>query len=672
MSPRSFASSQRLLRPLLAFAIALLAALPISSAWGLTTDEVGRMCGVVDDNTLIPIIENSGEKFALTPDQETKLKKTCSDRILNAMKATAVGGATTGGGTGVSNLGPILADAAKEMQRSFEIASALRQKELKDEEAKIQGAKIRQAFSAVDQLTRDWNSVSDKWAAISTCHQFLTQFGDILDVSSNEFYMATWCKGRAYHDLGIHYGAAPLLYDVVKMGFDGPQFADAFRALVISADAIGFYSPGMADSLRSTYIDPAPQDLQDEFHYFAGKVFMETVKDTPDKDKAYRSAISELELVREESPLRPKALYAMAVMQASDQLKQLKTGVQNFQNTILLSEQRDSEDYRDVTELSYMALARIAYEVGNYDGALYYYQKVDRFSSRYPQALFESAWTYFLKNDHRRALGTFHSLHSPYYNDYYFPDLWLLEATVYLNLCRYDEAKGALQFFTDVYINRLPQLQQFNNNPAAIENPAIFYDAIANYYTQKSGGEVTTPSDAPQLPALFLEAVLANVSFYNTFKSVEELRREMEVLKTRVADLGEVGQQLMTQMEATRDGKLLDAGIRTRTLLGEIEAQLSERDATGTEISIDIDLAEKDLIETCLQLRAQGKECEFSVNEEAVLFLVADDWQYWPFENEYWVDEVGAYKSYLSDRCGQVEALTAGPSDGGETPTPEP
>jgi tetratricopeptide (TPR) repeat protein len=645
-------------RTLLTLAVLLLAAGSTQRAFSLGVDEVNRMCGVIDDNTLIPIIENSGEKFALTPEQETKLRKTCSDRILNAMKATATGGGTTGGGgSGTGNLGPIIGQAAKDMQRAFEISSAVAESDRKKQAAAARQAEIRRGFAKVDQLVRDWPAVGDKWAAIATCHEFLTEFGDVLDTSSGEFYAATWCKGRAYHDLGIHYGAAPLLFEVVKVGVDGPMFEDAVRALVTSADTIGFYSPGMADALRGLYIEPATLDLQDELHYFTGKVFMETVKDTPDKDKAYMSAIGELELVREESPLRPKALYAMAVMQASDQLKQLKTGVQNFQKAILLAEQRDDDQYRDVIELSYMALARIAYEVGNYDGALYYYQKVDRFSARYPQALFESAWTYFLKGDHRRALGTFHSLQSPYYSDYYFPDLWLLEATLYLNLCRYEEAKQALQFFTDVYINRLPQLSQFNNDPAALENPAIFYDAIANYYAQKesapAGGQA-----APTLHPLFLEAVLANVSFYNTFKSVEELRREMTVLSERVGSLGGVGQQLMAQMEATRDSKLLDAGIRTRTLLGDIEAQLAERDATSTEISIDIDVAEKDLIETCLQLRAQGKDCEFTVNEEAVLFLVADDWQYWPFENEYWVDEVGAYKSYLSDRCGQVEALS--------------
>ena len=98
----------------------------------------------------------------------------------------------------------------------------------------------------------------------------------------------------------------------------------------------------------------------------------------------------------------------------------------------------------EILQLGYLALARSFYEAGIYDVALYYYQKIPAESARNAEAEFETAWTYFVKNDFKRALGQFHTLHSPYYSKWYFPDLYILESAVYLNLCKYEKSKEAL------------------------------------------------------------------------------------------------------------------------------------------------------------------------------------------------------------------------------------
>ena len=297
----------------------------------------------------------------------------------------------------------------------------------------------------------------------------------------------------------------------------------------------------------------------------------------------------------------------------------------------------------EIIELSYLALARIAYEYLNYDGALYYYNKIDTFSVRYPQTLFEMSWTYFMKGDTRNALGIFHSLASPYYSDdHYFADLWVLEATSYLNLCRYDEAKEALQVFKDIYLSQLPYLSEYL---ASQTDPKVFYNdvvALAN------GAESA-------LPELFLQAVLADIDFYTLFKMVEEVDAELAIIKAKAEELGPYGADLLAKMEKRRNDKAFEAGLRTQVILKGLEDELNDWDVTATEVSIEIDIAERDVDEICLRLAAQGKPCEFENEEATVLFLVADDWQFWPFEGEYWVDEVGSYKSYLGDQCQQYE-----------------
>lgn len=614
----------------------------------LSLDDVKSMATAgMDDNTVIQIIQNSGDKFNVDAATEAELKKAgVSDRVIKALKATnpTSGGGPVGGPApnpgGQGNLGQLVADGAKRAKQSYDISAATAKKLAEQQRDSVAQAKFDEAFQKVDRIVSRFDK-QDKWNAVAECHNFIVTFKPA--PNTDEYYAATWCKGQAFHDLKLYNTAAPLLREVAMYGSERPYFERAFRSLVRSANAINYYPATLAE-LDKLYVDDKDQSFRDEYHYFLGKFYMETLNQ-------YDRGMELLAKVSDSSQRKPQALYALGVMQSNPQVKLYKTAVESFQNAIITSERyEDDPKATDVIELSYLALARIAYEAGNYDGALYYYNKIDTSSERYPMALFEQAWTYFLKADHRRALGTFHSLHSPYYEEQYFPDLWVVEATVYLNLCRYDEANIALETFKEIYLSQLPLLTQYLAERRS--NPAEYYQTILDL----ASGEVKAGEGAVTLPPLFLEAVLSNVQFFNLHKVVSQLESEVAKIEAVSGQLGGVGQDLLKKAQKLRDSRLLEAGLKTQNILKEIEKELKYWDITATEVGIEIRVAAKQLKERCLQLASQGKSCEFDTEEETVLFLVADDWQFWPFEGEYWVDEVGNYKSYLGDRCNMVEA----------------
>ena len=633
-------------------ALALLLALT-SSASALSLEDIKRMASAgLDENTVISIIENSGDKFEFNDTVAKDLKKAgVSDRVINVIKAHAKGAATTDASTdvgtdtsgpeplpaGVGNLGKLMAQGAKTAKQQFDIAAAATKRILAQQKTDQDSAKMQLSFQGVTNALRDFENV-DKWQALATCHNFNVEFKPA--PNTDEYYDALFCKGSAFNALELHNLAAPILRDVVMYGGERPHFVDAFDQLVASAEAAAYFPASLAD-LDKLYIDDKYHDFQNRFNFFVGRFFMDNMGE-------YERAIALLAQVSADSSLYPKALYATGVMQSNPKVKMYKTAVENFQGAIVAGEASEDKTDDEIVELAYLALARIAYEATNYDGALYYYNKVSHFSSRYPQALFESAWTYFLKGDHRQALGTFHSVASPYYDDHYFPDLWVLEATVYLNLCRYDEAKEALQTFQDVYLAKLPYLTQFL---ASMNDPMGYYQTVVEMAENRSANS--------ELPTLFLEAVLADVEFFNLYHVVTEIDREVNMMKEVAPQLGAFGTDLLTSLERLQETKRFEAGLKTQHILKGIEDELRDWDVTSTEVSIEIDISEKDLDEVCLRLAAQGKPCEFVSEEATVLFLVADDWQFWPFEGEYWVDEVGNYKSYLGDRCNQVEAVAA-------------
>jgi len=640
-------------------ALCIVLAVPaVASALSLEDVKAMSSSGSIDDNTIINIINNSNQSFDITPEVEKELKKAgVSDRVIKALKATSAGTTGTGDAGGTTdgpeplpatagNLGKIAAQAARTAKQKFDIESETNKRLAEEERMKAIQAELDLAFQKVDTVIRDFDS-TDKWSALATCHNFLAEFQP--PKSTDEYYLATWCKGQAFNDLRLHNLAAPILREVAALGAERPKFQEAFGALVESANAAEYYPPALAE-LDKLYVEDKSREFQDEYNYFLGKFFQNVLRD-------YERSIALFSNVSSDHELHAKALYNMGVMQASPELNQYKTAVGNFQNAIVSAEgESELDDKEDILELAYLALARIAYEANNYDGALYYYNKVDRRSQRYPQALFEQAWTYFQKGDARNALGTFHSVSSPYYDGYYFPDLWVLEAATYLNLCRYELAKEALQTFQDLYLAKLPLLQQFI---AAQADPAKIFDNVVKAIEQGDDGP---------LPAIFGEAILANVRFYDIYKTISQLDRELARLQKAKDNLGPYGEELLAKLEAAAETKRFEAGIETQNILRGIEEDLNNWDVTATEVSIEIDIDEKELQERCLQLAAQGKPCEFTTEEETVLFLVADDWQFWPFEGEYWVDEVGNYKSYLGDRCRQVDALAgAGGAEGEAT-----
>ena len=140
--------------------------------------------------------------------------------------------------------------------------------------------------------------------------------------------------------------------------------------------------------------------------------------------------------------------YLGSVQTEEDLARAAPQAIKAFQEAILAAEQERGGN-EEILQLGYLALARTFYEVGNfnpdfYNVSLFYYQKLPTESSRDAEAKLELAWTYFLKNDHKKALGLFQTLNSPYYSKWFFPDLDLLEATVYLNLCKFEKSKLAL------------------------------------------------------------------------------------------------------------------------------------------------------------------------------------------------------------------------------------
>ncbi len=447
------------------------------------------------------------------------------------------------------------------------------------------------------------------------------------DPVSEEWYEAKFGLAKALYQEGILSGASTPLFEVVTAGAEKKHFKEAFGMLQDLTKKIGYRPPAL-EELTTLYLGDLNAEFQDEFNYYMGKFFFDYEKSD--------LAIEYLDKVSQGAPDYPEALYVKGIAKLDPAVNDTAGALNDFQSAILAGEAEPGGN-EEILQLGYLALARTFYEVGFYDVALFYYQKLPNNSARNAEATFEQAWTYFLKNDYARSLGTFHTLHSPYYSKWYFPDLYILEATVYLNLCMFEQSKVALAEFQKTYLDKQPRLGEFL---AETTEPRSLWNSMMTTF-EKEEGET-------KLPRIFANAVLDDLEFFNTYQVIQRLQAEQAALQNNMGALGEFGETVLARVNTQLDTKIEEGGILVQQKLGGIDRELTDWDIKATQISFDIDAEDK----AQLEQRLTNPDWQPPTAEGGTTFLVvADDWQRWDFEGEYWLDEVSNYRSGLRSQC---------------------
>jgi len=302
-----------------------------------------------------------------------------------------------------------------------------------------------------------------------------------------------------------------------------------------------------------------------------------------------------------------------------------------------------------VRELAFMNLARIHYAARQNRYAIYYYGKIERGRPEWLEALFESAWANYRIGQYQQALGNLVTLSSPFFRDEYFPEALLLKAVVYYENCRYRESSAILQEFERRY---RPVYDELNRLVQKDMEASQYYQVLADVQAKVR----TAPAQGTDaILERVLKLALTDRELKNTNDAILEVEKETDLIAGRgtafrTSDLArhlqerltKERQQLVTRAGVMARGKLELELANLRTLLGNAERIKFE--TTGKE---------KEFLEE--QLQAGGRKA--IVKQYRYSVAVADDQLYWPFQGEYWRDELGTYEYTLTKGC--VERSTA-------------
>ena len=585
----------------------LVAGAPVMSAWALDKNQIVQMTKLgLDVKAIKGAIDSAGDELMLSKEEVDELKaQGVKQDVLDYLAQTghikqsavtpvpgspapggagtpagpAPGGAVPGGPApagavpgGVAPGGvapgeePPDQNAALDAQKVQELINLIKgfEQDKSKAEAKLGGknAQVTAAIAAIDD--------GRTMAAAKTCLAYQSDYNaylkqvDALKARINEvnikldvntsvspetatgFYNSNFCLAKALYNANILAGASRPLVEVLQAGPspDRPYFKEAFYMLEDVSAKIG-YKPPVLEEITASNIQSFNDDFQDDFNYYFGRFFYDYGR----MDDASRL----LGQVKKGAPDYPEAQYLQGVavlgtvQQEDDLFKAGPKAIKFFQDAIVSAEAEPGGN-AEILQLGYLSIARTFYDVGYYDVALYYYQKLPTTSSRNAEATLETAWTYFLKNDHKKALGIFHMLGSPYYAKWFNPELDLLEAAVYLNMCKFEKSKLALAQLDQKYLRKKPALEKFVEKMQTQE-PSKAWEVIEGYYQNKDAQAQTG------LPQLFVDALLDDLAFFNVYKEVQALRAEREALTQGIDALGEFGQTVLAQGRRSPQGE---------------------------------------------------------------------------------------------------------------------
>jgi len=299
---------------------------------------------------------------------------------------------------------------------------------------------------------------------------------------------------------------------------------------------------------------------------------------------------------------------------------------------------------KDARELAFMQLARTHYGHRQNRYAIYYYNKVERGGKQWLEALFESSWASYRIGQYEQALGNLITLSSPFFQEEYFPEALILKAVIYYENCRYRESSWILEDFERIY---LPVHDQLDVLLKKEMDASAYYTVLADI--QKKNKTSAAKNSTDLILERILRLALTDKDLKNTNDSILELEAELDALSQRPDSFrySNLAKTLVDDLKKQREVLIKKAGIMAKGKLEFELAELKKLLTNGLRIKFETTTKEKEFLEE--QLRAGGateivKKYKYSV-------AVADDQLYWPYEGEYWRDELGTYQSTLTKGC---------------------
>jgi len=443
---------------------------------------------------------------------------------------------------------------------------------------------------------------------------------------------AEYYLGQSLSEMGMKRAAAFYYQGIMSQGPAHPYYLKAVAALVEVAEEIrdDLFLPIAIQREYNDAFGNLPEATLYKINYFIGLGAFR--RENPDE------AISFLNSVPRQSSFYAKALYLKGIIKTFQGREGGLRALKDYQEILRLKDSKELQywDLANAKQLAVLSLARTNYTLGNYADSKAWYEKVPRYSTYWDVALFENGWSSFRAEDVGSAMGTIHSLHAPQFSGSFQPEAQVLKATVYYFACLYDEVKKELHTFDERYKPMSDEVEKLvKAHPDDSELP-FFLSLVA-----------TPDAQGEKLPLPVRNLLLDNHRIQSLIGYINILDQEIASADgTRLWKGSSFQKELQAQLGKQRQQNVLVTGRFIRSRLAKLVADVSNFDGQSQILRFETAKKEKEMLENGIDLVARLKGQSLLKPR-----LPGDDWEYWHFDGEWWVDELGYYKYTLKSAC---------------------
>lgn len=294
---------------------------------------------------------------------------------------------------------------------------------------------------------------------------------------------------------------------------------------------------------------------------------------------------------------------------------------------------KKSKLYTKINTAALLGQARVYYQLKKWKRALALYYTVPRDSEFWLEALQESAWAELRLNKLNRALRHFQTIHSSYYKENYIPESLILRAVVYLKLCRYDEVKKILKIYNQEYTRALGDISYLLKNKGSIYR---FYIKLLSQKKLKSWKAKLAHSDT------------ATILFQQIISLIREKKNLSRLYSSRSRATSSVFKNIKATLAFSKNSlRVLGTSSLVKMQLQLIDLK-KQKDFIRYELLKSKQTAiKKKIIEKKLGIQKENRE------EGKRNFYIQNGYEYWPFQGEYWLDELGNYYYIGGSSCAK-------------------
>lgn len=374
------------------------------------------------------------------------------------------------------------------------------------------------------------------------------------------------------------------------------------------------------------------------------------------RNRQYEDAIRLLGNVSEKSKYYIKSNFFTGI--SNVQLRRSVPAVKAFTNVVKAIDEgvEGVDDDARMRDLAFLSMARTYYSASvtldannsptidekRLSAAVVNWNKVDVESEYWLDALFEESWAYFMAGDYSHALGNIHTIQSPYFPDSYYPEADILKALIYFFNCQYPDTETIVARFQQKYQPMYDELKQVLNRFKGDAQEEAFYKFLKDVRDDKA-------DLSPRIRTV-VKAAMSDRELLRYISYIELLDEEGKRLKKASSRFqnSPLALDVKDSLQLARDIAVRNAGELARKRYQRNLDELYEHLRDSTKITIEITAAKRNQLDAAMAgSQVSTKESERNIvkpDEEHVI---------WPFNGEYWRDELGFYRQTITSKCSR-------------------